>query len=292
MSEVIVLDKLTYAGHKENLGAALEDPRVSFIQGDICDFALVNKVASKVDAIINFAAESHVDRSIESSAEFVRTNVLGTQTLLDAARTHQVNGFLQVSTDEVYGSIENGSWDENCPLLPNSPYSASKAAADLLVRSYNITHGLRTITTRCSNNYGPRQFPEKLIPLFVTRLLNGEKVPVYGTGNNIRDWLHVNDHCSGIYIALTKGVSGEIYNIGGGTELTNISLTKKIIDLMGYKDNRIEFVPDRLGHDQRYSVNWSKIRELGYEPHHNFDLGLKETISWISRAERKSINAR
>ena len=281
IGEIVVLDKLTYAGKKENLGQALLDPRVSFTQGDICDFSLVSNLVKEVDAIINFAAESHVDRSIESSAEFVRTNILGTQTLLDAAKVHNIDTFLQVSTDEVYGSISTGSWDESSPLLPNSPYSASKAAADLLVRSYNITHGLKTIITRCSNNYGPRQYPEKLIPLFVNRLLAGEKVPVYGDGGNIRDWLHVSDHCNGIYIALTKGISGEIYNIGGGTELTNISLTREIIHLMGFDENKIEFVADRLGHDQRYSVAWSKIQQLGYEPTQNFQYGLKETINWI-----------
>jgi len=284
INEIVVLDKLTYAGNKENLRSALLDSRVSFFHGDICDFPLVNELVAEVNAIINFAAESHVDRSIESSTEFIRTNVLGTQTLLDAAKTHSLEVFLQVSTDEVYGSITIGSWDESCPLLPNSPYSASKASADLLVRSYNVTHGLRTVTTRCSNNYGPRQYPEKLIPLFVTRLLNGAKVPVYGTGENIRDWLHVEDHCNAIYIALTEGKSGEIYNIGGGTELSNIALTKKIIELMGMDDDKMEFVADRQGHDQRYSVNWDKIQQLGYAPSRDFDDGLKETIRWISNS--------
>ena len=191
IDQVIVLDKLTYAGKLENLTDALQDPRFSFVQGDICDFSLVNDLVPEVDAIINFAAESHVDRSIESASEFIRTNVLGTQTLLEAARIHKIEKFLQVSTDEVYGSIESGSWNEESPLLPNSPYSASKAGADLLVRSYHVTHNLKTIITRCSNNFGPRQYPEKLIPLFVTQLLKGQKVPVYGTGTNIRDWLHV-----------------------------------------------------------------------------------------------------
>lgn len=291
ISEIVVIDKLTYAGKKENLEPALMDPMVSFVHGDICDFSLVNDLVAKVDAIINFAAESHVDRSIESSAEFVRTNILGTQTLLDAAKKHKIDTFLQVSTDEVYGSIASGSWDESSPLLPNSPYSASKAAADLLVRSYNVTHGLKTIVTRCSNNYGPRQYPEKLIPLFVNRLLAGEKVPVYGDGGNIRDWLHVNDHCKGIYIAMTKGKSGEIYNIGGGTELTNISLTKEIIHLMAFDDDRIEFVADRLGHDQRYSVAWSKIQQLGYEPTQDFQNGLEETINWICNDVRNPKDA-
>ena len=282
IDQVIVLDKLTYAGKLENLTDALQNPRFSFVQGDICDFSLVNDLVPEVDAIINFAAESHVDRSIESASEFIRTNVLGTQTLLEAARIHKITKFLQVSTDEVYGSIESGSWNEESPLLPNSPYSASKAGADLLVRAYHVTHNLHTLITRCSNNYGPRQYPEKLIPLFVTRLLAGQKVPVYGTGTNIRDWLHVNDHCNGIYLTLTKGKAGEIYNIGGGTELTNIALTKELIKLTGFDEDKIEFVTDRLGHDQRYSVDWSKIRRLGYIPSVEFEVGLQATVAWIS----------
>ena len=282
IAQVIVLDKLTYAGKLENLTDALQDPRFSFVQGDICDFSLVNDLVPEVDAIINFAAESHVDRSIESASEFIRTNVLGTQTLLEAARIHKITKFIQVSTDEVYGSIESGSWNEESPLLHNSPYSASKAGADLLVRAYHVTHNLHTLITRCSNNYGPRQYPEKLIPLFVTRLLAGQKVPVYGTGTNIRDWLHVNDHCNGIYLTLTKGKAGEIYNIGGGTELTNIALTKELIKLTGFDEDKIEFVTDRLGHDQRYSVDWSKIRRLGYIPSVEFEVGLQATVAWIS----------
>ena len=282
IAQVIVLDKLTYAGKLENLTDALQNPRFSFVQGDICDFSLVNDLVPEVDAIINFAAESHVDGSIESASEFIRTNVLGTQTLLEAARIHKITKFLQVSTDEVYGSIESGSWNEESPLLPNSPYSASKAGADLLVRAYHVTHNLHTLITRCSNNYGPRQYPEKLIPLFVTRLLAGQKVPVYGTGTNIRDWLHVNDHCNGIYLTLTKGKAGEIYNIGGGTELTNIALTKELIKLTGFDEDKIEFVTDRLGHDQRYSVDWSKIRRLGYIPSVEFEVGLQATVAWIS----------
>ena len=282
IDQVIVLDKLTYAGKLENLTDALQDPRVSFVQGDICDFSLVNDLVPEVDAIINFAAESHVDRSIESASEFIRTNVLGTQTLLEAARIHKIEKFLQVSTDEVYGSISSGSWNEESPLLPNSPYSASKAGADLLVRSYHVTHNLKTIITRCSNNFGPRQYPEKLIPLFVTQLLKGQKVPVYGTGTNIRDWLHVEDHCLGIYIALTKGASGEIYNIGGGVELTNLELTKSILTLMSLPLERIEYVGDRLGHDFRYSVDWSKIQKLGYSPKKDFTQELKETVLWFT----------
>ena len=282
IDQVIVLDKLTYAGKLENLTDALQDPRFSFVQGDICDFSLVNDLVPEVDAIINFAAESHVDRSIESASEFIRTNVLGTQTLLEAARIHKITKFLQVSTDEVYGSIESGSWNEESPLLPNSPYSASKAGADLLVRAYHVTHNLHTIITRCSNNYGPRQYPEKLIPHFVQELVRGNSVPVYGDGLNIRDWLHVDDHCHGIYIALTKGVPGEIYNIGGGVELTNLELTQSILMLMDQPKERIKFVKDRLGHDLRYSVNWSKIQNLGYRPEKELKAELKNTVRWFT----------
>jgi len=281
ISEITVLDKLTYAGSKENLGSTLLDSRVNFVQGDICDFLLVNDVIADLDTVINFAAESHVDRSINSSTEFVTTNVLGTQTLLDAARIHKIDTFLQVSTDEVYGSIAKGSWDENSPLLPNSPYSASKAAADLLVRAYFVTHGLNTVTTRCSNNYGPRQYPEKIIPHFVQKLVSGENVPVYGDGSNIRDWLHVEDHCLGIYTALTKGRAGETYNIGGGVELTNLQLVERILTLMDLPHHRISFVEDRLGHDLRYSIDWKKIETIGYQPQKQFERELEKTVQWF-----------
>ena len=280
ISSVIVLDKLTYAGQLSNLANVSSHPKFEFSVGDICDVELVNELAGRVDAIINFAAESHVDRSIEDSSEFIRTNVLGTQVLLDAAKKHKVKKFVQVSTDEVYGSILEGSWDEDQPLLPNSPYSASKAAADLLVRAYFVTHGLNVNITRCSNNFGPRQDPEKLIPNFILKLTQGLKVPVYGDGLNVRDWLYVEDHCKGIYLALTKGISGEIYNIGGGTELTNIGLTKKLLALMGKDDSYIDYVEDRLGHDRRYSVNSSKIENLGYKPSVAFDNNLKSTLDW------------
>ena len=280
ISNVIVLDKLTYAGKLENLSTVANNPSFSFVRGDICDVDLVNNLAQRVDAIINFAAESHVDRSIEDSSEFVKTNVLGTQVLLDAAKNHKVKRFIQVSTDEVYGSILEGSWDENEPLLPNSPYSASKAAADLLVRAYFTTYGLNVNITRCSNNFGPRQDPEKLIPNFILKLRQGLKVPVYGDGLNIRDWLYVADHCKGIYLTLTKGVPGEIYNIGGGTEQTNLNLTKKLLQLTGKDDSSIEYVRDRLGHDRRYSVNYSKIESLGYKPSVSFENNLKSTLDW------------
>jgi dTDP-glucose 4,6-dehydratase len=238
------------------------------------------------DAVINFAAESHVDRSITGAKDFVMTNVLGVQNLLDAAKNASVQTFIQISTDEVYGSIENGSWPETDPLLPNSPYAASKASGDLLARSYYKTHGMDIRITRCSNNYGPNQFPEKVIPLFVTNLLENKKIPVYGSGLNIRDWLHVDDHCSGIHSVLMKGKEGEIYNIGGGLELTNLELTEKILNMMDKSDSEIQYVQDRKGHDLRYSVDWSKAQnEIGYSPKIKFQDGLLETIKWYQENE-------
>jgi len=278
ISSVCVLDKLTYAGKLSNLSNVSNNPNFEFVQGDICDVDLVNSLATNVDSIVHFAAESHVDRSIENSSEFIRTNVLGTQVLLDAAKNNKITKFVQVSTDEVYGSILKGSWDELAPLLPNSPYSASKAAADLLARAYYVTHGLSVCVTRCSNNFGPRQDPEKLIPNFILKLSRSEKVPVYGDGLNVRDWLFVNDHCFGIYLVLTKGSPGEIYNIGGGTEFTNLELTRMLIKLLDKDEGLIEYVPDRLGHDRRYSVNYTKIKNLGYSPSLNFNQNLSETI--------------
>jgi dTDP-glucose 4,6-dehydratase len=279
-SAVTVLDKLTYAGTLTNLSELPADS-FEFVKGDICDSELVGRLVKEHDLVVNFAAESHVDRSINGARDFVITNVLGTQTLLDAVKSSNVQTYLQVSTDEVYGSIEEGSWPETDPLLPNSPYAASKASADLVCRSYFKTHGLDIRVTRCSNNYGRNQFPEKVIPLFVTNLIDNEKVPIYGSGLNVRDWLHVDDHCLGIYLALTKGKAGEIYNIGGGTELTNIELTKKILGLMSRDESFISYVEDRKGHDIRYSVDISKIsRELGYAPQKNWEVGLRETIDW------------
>lgn len=278
---VVVLDSLTYAGDQRNLDDVSNQIDFEFVQGDIRDAALVNELVSSVDAVVHFAAESHVDRSIEGAAEFVSTNVVGTQVLLEAVRASHSVRFLNVSTDEVYGSIETGSWPEEHPLLPNSPYSASKASADLLVRSYFKTFGLDLLTTRCSNNYGPFQFPEKVIPLFVTNLLEGKKVPLYGSGKNIRDWLHVDDHCRGLALVLTRGSSGEIYNIGGGTEITNIELTHRVLELMNADVDAIEQVADRRGHDLRYSVSIEKIsRELGYQPEVSFDSGLAATVEW------------
>lgn len=280
VSSITVLDKLTYAGTLTNLQKLPKDS-YEFIHGDICDPDFVNKIMPEFDAVINFAAESHVDRSIAGSREFVTTNVLGVQNLLDAAKNAGTQRFVHISTDEVYGTIAEGSWPETDPLLPNSPYAASKAAADLLVRSYHRTHGLDVRVTRCSNNYGPYQFPEKVIPLFVTNLIEGKKVPVYGSGLNVRDWLHVDDHCRGIHAVLTKGTAGEIYNIGGGLELTNLELTQKILQAFGKGSESVEYVEDRKAHDLRYSVDWTKInRELGYEPQVKFEDGLKDTIQW------------
>lgn len=286
IDHVTVLDKLTYAGTLTNLDM-LPKKSFEFIRGDIGDSGLVDSLASRHDAIVNFAAESHVDRSITGAKGFVETNVLGTQNLLDSAVKKEINVFVQISTDEVYGTIDEGSWHEDFPLLPNSPYSASKASADLLVRSSHQTFGLDTRITRCSNNYGPHQFPEKVIPLFVTNLIDNKKVPLYGNGLNIRDWLHVDDHCRGIHAVLMKGKSGQIYNIGGGQELTNRDLTTIILEKMGRDESSIEFVQDRLGHDFRYSVSIEKIsRELGYQPKVRFEDGISATIEWYMANEK------
>lgn len=285
VSKITVLDKLTYAGTLTNLTEVSSDS-YEFVKGDICDSELVSKLVKSHDLVVNFAAESHVDRSIDGAKDFVVTNVLGTQTLLDAIKNSEVKTYLQVSTDEVYGSISNGSWPENHPLLPNSPYAASKASADLICRSYFKTHGMDVRVTRCSNNYGHNQYPEKVIPLFVTNLIDNKKVPVYGSGLNVRDWLHVDDHCYGIHLALTQGKAGEIYNIGGGTELNNLELTDKILEIMGKGQESIEYVEDRKGHDLRYSVDISKIsNELGYMPKVDWEVGLKETIDWYQENE-------
>jgi dTDP-glucose 4,6-dehydratase len=287
VSSVAVLDKLTYAGVKQNLPLAQDISNYSFIEGNICDSELVSSMIEDVDAVINFAAESHVDRSINGASDFVQTNIVGVQVLLDAIKASRRKiRFLQVSTDEVYGSIESGSWTEDCPLQPNSPYSASKASGELLARAFNRTHGLDVVITRCSNNYGTHHYPEKLIPLFITNLIEGNKVPVYGTGRNVRDWLHVDDHCRGIYSALVNGGSGEVYNIGGGRELTNNEIAALILEGMGADESSIEYVEDRKGHDYRYSVDWTKInRDLGYEPEIKFEDGLKETIKWYRNNE-------
>lgn len=280
VSKITILDKLTYAGTRSNF-ENLDTQDFDFVEGDICDQGLVEKLVARHDAIINFAAESHVDRSISQSRDFIVTNVLGTHTLLEAVRKNENVTFLQVSTDEVYGSIESGASLEKDLLLPNSPYAASKASADLLVRSYFKTYDLKVLITRSSNNYGPNQFPEKLIPLFITNLLENKTVPVYGGGKNIRDWLHVDDHCRGIHLALTNGKPGSIYNIGGGTQISNIDLTQKLIQILGKDETLISYVQDRLGHDFRYSVNHDKITsELGYKPLVQFEIGLLETVGW------------
>ena len=286
VEQLTVLDLLTYAGDEENLKPIASDKRYKFVKGDIRDLELAKQLMQQADQVVHFAAESHVDRSIEGGSEFVSTNVMGTQVLLDAAKSTNIKRFVHVSTDEVYGSISEGSWPEDHPLTPNSPYSASKAGSDLLVRAYNRTHKLDTVTTRCSNNYGQYQFPEKVMPLFITNIIEGKKVPLYGNGLNVRDWLHVDDHCRGIALALTKGKSGEVYNIGGGTELTNVELTHKILNAMGAGEELIQPVEDRRGHDLRYSVDISKInKELGYSPQVNFEEGLVQTINWYKNNE-------
>ena len=286
VNSIILLDKLTYAGTLSNL-SSLPPNSFEFVEGDICNQELVNQLASRSDTVINFAAESHVDRSILGARVFFETNVIGVQTLLDAARRNDIETFVQVSTDEVYGSIIEGSWPETDPLLPNSPYAASKASGDLICRSFFQTYGFDVRVTRSSNNYGPHQFPEKIIPLCITNLINNLKIPIYGTGSNIRDWLHVDDHCIGLHLVLTKGRPGEIYNIGGGTELTNFELTQKILYLMDKDESSIEYVSDRLGHDSRYSVDISKIsKELHYQPTIDFEKGLLQTVNWYLENEK------
>ncbi len=281
-AEVTVLDKLTYAGNLANLGGY---HNYHFVRGDIADPQLLATVMPGIDVVVNFAAETHVDRSIADSSVFLRTNVAGVQALLEAARSAAVTTFLQVSTDEVYGSIDQGSWPETDPLLPNSPYAAAKASADLLCRAYHRTYGMDVRITRCSNNYGPYQYPEKVIPLFVTNLLEGRKIPLYGDGGNVRDWLHVADHCRGIRTVLQKGTPGEIYNIGGGTELTNVELTRLLLDACGADWSMVEHVEDRLGHDRRYSVDITKIEALGYAPGVDFATGLAGVVEWYRENE-------
>ncbi|MFJ3640761.1 dTDP-glucose 4,6-dehydratase [Streptomyces sp. NPDC090108] len=278
--EVIVLDKLTYAGNMANLAPVEHHPALRFVRGDIVDGGALAELLPGTRAIVNFAAETHVDRSIKDPDVFVRTNVLGTQRLLEQAVRFQVPRFLQVSTDEVYGSIEKGSWTEECPLQPNSPYAASKAGADLLVRSYGRTHGLNVGITRCSNNYGPYQFPEKVIPRFVTTLLEGGSVPLYGDGLHVRDWLHVDDHCRGIQLVLDKGAPGEVYHLGSGTELTNRELTDRLLTACGADWSMVREVADREGHDRRYALDDRKAQALGFRPRIRFEDGLLATVDW------------
>ncbi|CAG0971188.1 dTDP-glucose 4,6-dehydratase [Methanosarcinales archaeon] len=276
--EIINLDKQTYAGNPDNLKDI--ETNYTFIRGDICDSKVVNKLMEKVDHVVHFAAESHVDRSIEDASVFVKTNVLGTFTLLDAALRHNIRKFIHISTDEVYGSITRGSFVETDILTPSSPYSSSKAGSDLLAQSYFITHKLPVIITRCTNNFGPYQYPEKLIPLFITNLIENRKVPVYGTGKNVRDWIYVLDHCKAVDFILHKGSTGEIYNIGGGAEKTNIEITKRILEMLKMDGSMIEYVKDRPGHDLRYSLDCSKLTLLGWKPEHDFDEALVHTVKW------------
>jgi dTDP-glucose 4,6-dehydratase len=278
---VTVLDKLTYSGNRANLDPVAADPRLRFVVGDICDHALVDELMAGHDLVVHFAAETHVDRSIAGAAPFVTTNVLGTQVLLDAALRHRIGRFVHVSTDEVYGSIEIGAWTEQQPVAPRSPYSAAKAGSDLLALAYHHTHDLPVVVTRCSNNYGPYQFPEKVIPLFITNLLDGRPVPLYGDGGNVRDWLHVDDHCAGIRLAAERGRPGEVYHIGGGTELSNKELTGQLLAACDAGWEMVEYVEDRKGHDRRYALDTGKAaRELGYAPRVDFATGLAETVSW------------
>lgn len=281
VTELTVLDKLTYAGNMANLADGADDPRLTFVRGDICDPVTVDKTVRGQHRVVHFAAESHVDRSIHEPSAFVTTNVLGTHLLLDAARRHGVATFLNVSTDEVYGSIDTGSWLETDPVVPNSPYAATKASADLLCLAYYRTHGMDVRITRCSNNYGHHQYPEKVIPLFVTNLLEGRRIPLYGDGRNVRDWLHVDDHCRGVRLALEGRRPGRVYNIGGGAELSNRDLTDILLRLLGRSWEMVEWVADRKGHDRRYSVDWTRAAdELGYRPQRDFTENLAATVEW------------
>lgn len=280
--DFINLDGLTYCGNLENLRDIEYRENYSFVKGDIRDLELVDKIVSDCDYVINFAAESHVDRSIEDPEIFIKSNVLGTQVLLDASKKHNIKKYLQISTDEVYGSLpEEGYFRETTPLQPNSPYSASKAGADLMVRAYHNTFDLPVNITRCSNNYGPYQFPEKLIPLMISNALEDKPLPVYGDGLNIRDWLHVYDHCTAIDLVLHKGKTGEVYNIGGNNEKTNIDIVKLILKELDKSESLIQFVKDRLGHDRRYAIDSTKIqKELNWKPKYTFEVGIVETINW------------
>ena len=278
--EVVVFDKLTYAGNLDNLRELAADPRYAFVRGDICDAVAVAGVAAGADAVVNFAAETHVDRSISGPEDFIRTDVLGTHVLLEALRASGTARYLQVSTDEVYGDVGSGSSRESDPLRPSSPYSASKAAADLMVLAYRRTFGSPVLITRSSNNYGPYQYPEKLVPLFITNLLEGEPLPVYGDGRNVRDWLYVEDNCRAIDLVLREGLDGEVYNIGGGEEVANIDLTRALLRALGQGDEMIHWVSDRAGHDRRYSVDCSRVRALGWAPQVPFAEGLARTVAW------------
>ncbi|MDZ7288502.1 MAG: dTDP-glucose 4,6-dehydratase [candidate division KSB1 bacterium] len=278
--EIINLDKLTYAGNLDNLRDIEKDPRYRFVHGDICDARLVNQLMADVEVVVNFAAESHVDRSIGAPDDFIRTDIFGAFVLLEAARQHKIRKFIQISTDEVYGSILTGSFKETDPLMPSSPYSASKAGADRLAYSYFVTYGLPVIITRGSNNFGPYQYPEKLIPLFVTNALENKPLPIYGDGKNVRDWIYVEDHCDAIDFLLEHGRDGEVYNIGGANERTNLEITEMILATLKKPKSLMTFVADRLGHDRRYSLDTSKLSTLGWKPKHDFTSALKFTVDW------------
>ena len=279
LTGVTIFDKFTYAANPKNYEKYLTDPRLQVINGDICDLLLLVESMKNHDFVIHFAAESHVDRSIDDASAFIQTNVLGTLNVLEASRKNEIKTVIHISTDEVYGSLPEGSANENYSLLPNSPYAASKAASDLLARSFFVTHGLDVRTTRCCNNYGKNQYPEKLIPLVLSKIKKGEPLPIYGTGENIREWIHVSEHCQAIQLILDHGKPGEVYNIGSGLELKNLDLVKILLELTGSKKSKINFVKDRLGHDLRYSIDSSKIRDMGFEPQIELREGLKDLIA-------------
>ena len=278
--EIINLDKLSYAGNLENLKDLEKNENYTFVKGDICDHKIVEKAMKGCDYVVNFAAESHVDRSIHGADEFIMSNVLGTNVLLEKARMNDVSKFIQISTDEVYGSIEDGSFNEGSALAPNSPYSASKAAAEHMCRAYFVTFGLPVVITRSSNNFGPYQYPEKFVALSITNLIEGKKIPLYGDGKNVRDWLYVEDNCDGIYYAMNKGAAGEVYTIAGGYEMMNIDMVHDILRAAGGDSSMVEYVKDRLGHDRRYSLDDSKLREMGWKPNHTFKEALDKTVKW------------
>ncbi len=283
--QIICVDRLSYSGNPENIAEFRNNPRFEFVQADIGDATAMDRVLSRVDGVINLAAETHVDRSIDDADDFLRTNILGAETLVRLAKKYGVQRFLHMSTDEVYGSIRTGKFTENSPIEPNSPYSASKAAADLLMRAYRETYHYPVLITRCTNNYGPYQYPEKVIPLFVTNLIAGKKVPLYGDGQNRRDWIHVEDAVRALHLVFEKGILGEVYNIGSDNELSNLELTQAILKNMGFGSDRIEYVADRPGHDFRYALDFSKIKALGFSPRYNVNDGLKNTIEWYKTHE-------
>lgn len=283
IEQVTVLDALTYAGSRGNLGQAFLSPKLEFVLGDICDAALVDDLMTQHTAVVHFAAESHVDRSFTTAGRFVTTNVIGTQTLADAAMRHRIEKFVHVSTDEVYGPLLEGAASEDCPLRPTVPYAASKAASDLIALSYWQTYGAPVCVTRSSNNFGPCQHPEKIIPLFVTRLLRGEQVTLHDRGQHVRNWLHVEDNCAGVELVLRSGVPGEVYNIGGGTDLSSKELTGHLLRICGADWDRVTYVPDRLSNDLRYAMDFSKLAALGYKPMRDFEGGLEETANWYRR---------